>query len=60
MNISHSPNAATNESVAPISGTSIKVFSRVSGLFMGRIPEQLLPVFIEVAQGVVNGIYHRS
>jgi hypothetical protein len=33
---------------------------RVDELSMGRDSEELLPVFIEVAQGIVDGIDHRS
>src|SRR5690349_22887485 len=59
MNIRHSPSAAISDSVAPISGVSIKALRRVDELSMGRVSEQLLPVFIEVAQRIVNGIDHR-
>ena len=46
--------------LTPLIGVSIKALRRVDELSMGRDSEQLLPVFIEVAQGIVDGIDHRS
>ena len=60
MNIRHRPSAAISEWVAPISGVSIRALRSGDELSMGRVPEQLLPVFIKVAQGIVHGIDHRS
>ncbi|MNR58015.1 hypothetical protein D3C85_1789130 [compost metagenome] len=40
MNSNHRPRAFTSESVAPISGASIKVFCNRNGLLIGEAPKQ--------------------
>jgi hypothetical protein len=54
------PAAVISEPVAPINGASISEFCTRNDLFMGRTPEQCLPVFIAIAQSVMGGVDHRS